>query len=324
MGGAGQSRPVFLWWSVANNAGVERDRERGSWLLARGLRIDLASPCVMAILNLTPDSFSDGGALPTIEAALAAAARAVDDGARILDLGGESTRPGAAAVAEAEQIARVVPVVAAIRHAGGTLGEAPISIDTTRAAVARAALEAGADVVNDVSGGTDDPAMLPLVAARRVGVVLMHRAKRPDQDSYSDAYAEPPVYGDVVREVKDYLQHRLAAALAAGIPAESIVIDPGLGFGKTVEQNLELVARTGELMTLQRPVLSGASRKSFVGRISVEGPSEPGVRLAGSLAVTVAHYLEGASIFRVHDVAEQVAALRIAEAVRRAGSRLGT
>ncbi len=276
----------------------------------------------MAILNLTPDSFSDGGSYPTVETAVAAAARAVADGAHILDLGGESTRPGAASVAEAEQIARVVPVIRAIRAAGRALGEIPISIDTTRAAVASAAVDAGADAVNDTSGATDDANMLKLVAERGAGIVLMHRLRAPARDSYSDAYSQAPQYRDVVLEVRAFLAGRIEAAEAAGIAPESIVIDPGLGFGKSVEQNLELIARTGELLALGPPVLSGASRKSFVGRVSFGAASEPRARLAGSLAISVAHFLAGASIFRVHDIAEQAQALRAAEAVRRAARPL--
>lgn len=282
----------------------------------------LDSPCVMAILNLTPDSFSDGGSYPTVEAAVAAAARAVADGAHILDLGGESTRPGAASVAEAEQMARVVPVIHAIRRAGGALAEIPISVDTTRSSVAAAGLDAGADAVNDTSGAMDDEAMLRLVAERGAGIVLMHRLRAPAGDSYSDAYAQAPQYGDVVGEVREFLAGRIAAAEAAGIDPGSVVIDPGLGFGKGVEQNLELISRTGELLSLGRPVLSGASRKSFVGRVSHGGTSEPRARLAGSLAVSVAHFLAGASIFRVHNIVEQAQALRAADAVRRAARPL--
>lgn len=293
--------------------------EPRSWSLANGRRLTLDAPCVMAILNLTPDSFSDGGSLPTVESAVQAAARAVQDGASILDVGGESTRPGAGAVSESEQIARVVPVVAAIRRAGGALRTVPISIDTTLSGVAWAALDAGADAINDVSAGTDDPGMLALAAQRGAGIVLMHRLRAPAEDSYSDAYSRPPEYGDVVRDVREWLRGRMAAAGAAGISAGAVVIDPGLGFGKTVEQNLALIARTGELLILGPPVLSGASRKSFVGRVSVGVGSEPRLRMAGSVAMSVAHLLAGASIFRVHDVAEHAAALRAAAAVRRAG-----
>jgi dihydropteroate synthase len=278
----------------------------------------------MAILNLTPDSFSDGGRLPTVRDALIAAAKAVEDGAAMLDLGGESTRPGAVSVADDEQISRVVPVVRAIRSAGGALDGIPISVDTTRASVAVAALEAGADAVNDTSAGTDDPEMFAAVARTGAGIVLMHRARPPAEDSYSDRYLRPPRYVDVVDEVGMYLRGRLAAAASAGIAPESVVIDPGLGFGKSVEQNLELIGRTGELLRLGRPVVSGASRKSFVGRVSTGTTSQPRDRLAGSLAVTVAHRLAGASIFRVHDIAEQSAALRVAEAVQRAEKRVAT
>jgi dihydropteroate synthase len=269
----------------------------------------------MAILNCTPDSFFDGGVFPNLEAALAAAERAVDEGADLLDIGGESTRPGAARVEAAEQVRRTIPLIRAIRARNGSLGSIPITIDTTLAEVARAALDAGADAINDVSAGIDDPGMLALAASRGAGIVLMHRLRTPPADAYSDQYREPPVYRDVVADVAEYLSARTQAAERAGIPREGIVLDPGLGFGKTVEQNFELVRRTGELCGLGYPVLSAASRKSFVGKAQGMAVSEPGQRLPGSIAFSIMHYGAGARIFRVHDVAEQVRALRAAHAI---------
>ncbi|MCC6659825.1 MAG: dihydropteroate synthase [Phycisphaerales bacterium] len=262
----------------------------------------------MAILNLTPDSFHDGGVLAGPDAALRAATRAVADGAAVLDIGGESTRPGAAPVSTAEQMARVVPAIRAIREAGL---RTPISVDTTRSGVARAALDAGADAVNDTSAGLDDDAMFPLAAERGAGLILMHRPRRPRDDSYSDRYADPPRYGDVVAEVRDHLARRAASAAAAGVDPGAIVLDPGLGFGKTVGQNLELIRRTGEIAALGYPVLSGLSRKSFTGVAAGLAGSVPGERLGGTLALSIAHLRAGASIFRVHDVAEHVHALAI-------------
>ena len=264
----------------------------------------------MAILNLTPDSFSDGGAYPTVQAAVEAASRAAAEGADILDLGGESTRPGAARVPADEQIRRVIPVLTAIR--AGRLAAIPISIDTTLSPVAAAAIEAGATIINDVSAGTEDPAILNLAAMHRTGLVLMPRRAPPGKDSYSDRYAEPPRYVDVVHAVREFLASRAALAESRGVARSSIILDPGLGFGKTVEQNLELIRRTPELAMLGYPILSGVSRKSFVGRAARMETSMPAERLAPSIALTVAHYFAGASIFRVHDVAPAVQALRAA------------
>lgn len=284
------------------------------WRVSRNKSIDLATPCVMAILNVTPDSFSDGGKLLVPHQAADAAAGAVAAGAKVLDIGGESTRPGAAAVSADEQMQRVVPAIVAIRGRGGTLAEVAITVDTTSAAVAEAALDAGADAVNDQSAGLDDAGMLGLCAARGCGIVLMHRARKAAADAYSDKYGavgtQAPHYSDVVAEVGAFLRQRAEAALAAGIGREQVVLDPGLGFGKTVEQNLALIRGTAKLAELGFPVLSGVSRKSFTGRVSLERDSEPGERLEGTLALSVLHAWFGASIFRVHDVAEHVAALR--------------
>lgn len=271
----------------------------------------------MAILNATPDSFSDGGRHLDPARAAAAAARFVADGADMLDVGGESTRPGAARVDEAEQIRRVVGVIEAVRTAGVAV---PISVDTTRRAVAEAALDAGADAINDVSGGEEDShragGTLGLAAERGCGIVLMHRLAPPGEDRFSDSYDAPPEYGDVVAEVAGYLAQRADAAVAAGCDRSAVVLDPGLGFGKTVEQNADLARETARLCSLGCPILAAASRKSFVGRLSMgpgdTEPAPPEGRLGGSVAFSIVQMLGGARLFRVHDVREQAEALRAA------------
>lgn len=266
----------------------------------------------MGILNVTPDSFSDGGAYPSPHAAAEAALRMIAQGSCAIDVGGESTRPGAMPVSAADQIARVVPVIELIRKADDRV---IISVDTTRAVVAAAALDAGADAINDVSGGLDDPALIPLAAARGAGLILMHRLVPPKRDQFSHQYAVAPVYDHpqgVVGAVRDHLADRLAHAERAGVARDRIVIDPGLGFGKSVEQNLELIRGTPDLITLGAPILSACSRKSFTGKIMV-GPSEPppppSQRVNATLALSVLHLTLGAMIFRVHDVREHAEAL---------------
>ncbi|KAA0213305.1 MAG: dihydropteroate synthase [Leptolyngbya sp. PLA3] len=278
-----------------------------TWTFA-GRSLALDRPRVMAILNVTPDSFFDGGVFTGPEAVVKAARRAQEEGADLLDIGGESTRPGAQRVGADEQIRRVVPAIQAIRAAGIGL---PISVDTTRAAVAQAAAAAGAEIINDVSGGEEDPDLLALAGERGLGLVLMHRLSPPERDSYSDRYAEAPRYADVVDEVRASLARRVAAASAAGVPGSAVLVDPGLGFGKSVEQNVELVRGTGRLLGLGAGVLSAASRKSFVGRLSLGRDSQPGERLAGSIAFSLMHLKAGARVFRVHDVGEQGRALRV-------------
>jgi len=278
--------------------------------------VPLDRPRIMAILNATPDSFSDGGLHLDPDRAAEAGARFVGEGADVLDVGGESTRPGAARVAPEVQVERVVPVIEALRARRETRDVA-ITIDTTSARVASAALDAGADGVNDVSAGLEDEGLLDLVASRGAGIVLMHRLTTPERDSYSDEYAESPAYGDVVEVVRAFLRERIGAALGAGVAARSIAIDPGLGFGKSVKQNLELIRRTGELAGLGHPVVSGASRKSFVGRVSTGGGgSPPASRVSGTVGASVCHMMSGARIFRVHDVGAHAGALRAAWAIR--------
>lgn len=268
-------------------------------------------PGIMAILNVTPDSFADGGRFASPEEAAGAAHRAAEEGAAAIDVGGESTRPGAQRVPAAEQTRRVVPVIELIRRAGPAAGLV-ITVDTTSAEVARAALDAGADAVNDVSAGLDDAEMLLLCARRGAGIILMHRLLPPAADRYSDRYDAQPRYEDVVAEVVRFLGERAAAALAAGVAPESLVVDPGLGFGKSVAQNMELIERTREIAAMGYPVLSGLSRKSFVGRVSLGRDSMPSERLAGTLALSTLHMRSGARLFRVHDVREHAAALRAA------------
>lgn len=264
---------------------------------------------IMGVVNMTPDSFSDGGQFASFEEAAQHALDLVEQGASVIDVGGESTRPGAQPVSAEEQIRRVVPTISRIR----ARSHVAISIDTTNATVAAAALDAGADFVNDVSAGTDDRDMFPLLARRGAGVVLMHRLAAPQDDSYSDRYERAPEYTDVVRAVTDFLLARAEVAMAAGIARESIALDPGLGFGKSVAQNFELVARTSELAALGYPVLVGASRKSFLGAVS--GRADPEQRIIGSVVAAVAAYGGGARIVRAHDVGAHREALLVAHAV---------
>jgi dihydropteroate synthase len=284
------------------------------WHYAASRQLPLDRPRIMAILNITPDSFFDGGSLTSPASALAAALRAVADGADLLDIGGESTRPGAPPIPPDEQQRRIIPVISAIRDAGLTI---PISIDTTLAPVASAALSAGANIINDISAGRDDADMLPLAAATGAGLILMHRPFKPASDRYSDRYAaaQKPAYDDVVADVASHLASRAAAALAAGVPRESILLDPGLGFGKSVDDNLALIRSTPVLLSLGYPILSALSRKSFVGRISLDRDSTPDERLPGTLALSILHHQAGARVFRVHDVAQHRQALAACHAI---------
>jgi dihydropteroate synthase len=286
------------------------------WPIGPDRVLSLDPFALMGVVNMTPDSFSDGGQFASVEEALAHALQLVDEGATIIDVGGESTRPGALPVSVDEQIRRVVPLIARIR----TRSNVAISIDTTSATVAHAALEAGADIVNDVSAGGDDPEMFRLVAKRGAGIVLMHRLVAPNEDSYSDRYVKEPAYGDVVRDVCDFLVERADVAINAGIARDLIAVDPGLGFGKSVSQNYELLARTSEIAALGFPVLIGASRKSFLGAVS--GRNDPEQRIIGSVVAAVAAFGGGARVVRAHDVGAHREALLVAHAVLR-GAGLG-
>ncbi|MDE0032723.1 MAG: dihydropteroate synthase [Deltaproteobacteria bacterium] len=260
---------------------------------------------VMGILNVTPDSFSDGGRYADVESAVAGGVEMARQGASIVDVGGESTRPGAAPVSAAEELERVAPVIRELRRRI----DVPISIDTYKEEVARGALAAGADMVNDVSALRFDPAMAGLVAREGVPVVLMHMKGRPRTMQIA------PRYRDVVGEVTAFLRERVAFAVGSGIAAERIVVDPGIGFGKDLDHNLALLRSLGALASLGQPVLVGLSRKAFLGRLQDTTGTES--RLAGSLAGAAAAVLAGAHMVRVHDVLETCRAVRVADAIRR-------
>lgn len=264
-------------------------------------------PVIMGIVNATPDSFSDGGAFLDPHRAIAHGVAHIAAGARIVDIGGESTRPGAAPVDPAEERRRVLPVVAGLRDAAAAAG-ASISVDTRNARTMRAAIAAGAAIINDVSALTHDPDAMAAAAESSATVILMHM--RGDPGTMQDA----PAYDDVALDVYDYLEARIAACVAAGIARSRIVIDPGIGFGKTVAHNLALLDQLTLFHGLGAPILVGASRKGFIARLSAGEP--PAARLPGSLAAALIAAGQGAHIVRAHDVAETAQALRVAAALR--------
>jgi dihydropteroate synthase len=266
-----------------------------------------SGPVVVGILNVTPDSFSDGGDFLDPEAAAEHAVAMLDEGARVLDLGGESTRPGSDPVSQEEEIQRVIPVLERIL---AVRPDALVSIDTYRAGTATAALEAGARLVNDVTALRGDPSMASVVRGAACPVILMHMQGEPK------TMQKEPHYTDVVREVRDFLAQSAEYAIAAGIGPESVIVDPGIGFGKNLEHNLVLLRNLDAVVDLGFPVLIGASRKSFVGRIT--GTQEARERVFGTVATTVLAYQQGATFFRVHDVRANREALAVAEAVLRA------
>ncbi len=293
---------------------MKADIARPHWRIAPERELALDRPTLMGILNITPDSFSDGGRYADVNAAVDAALDMVNEGAAIIDIGGESTRPGAQRIKPDEQRRRVVPVIEALRR----VSDVAISADTTQSEVAQAALDAGANIINDVAAGTEDDRLMQLAADRGCGVILMHRLRPPDRDSFSTSYSESasPVYADVVADVGAFLEERAVAAQGKGVDAASIVIDPGLGFGKTVAQNCELIARIDELADCGYPVLCAASRKSF---LDPSRSIEPHRRVAGSIAAAVAMYMRGVRMYRVHDVAAHRQALAVAAAIVEAG-----
>ncbi|MHC4562669.1 MAG: dihydropteroate synthase [Planctomycetota bacterium] len=262
-------------------------------------------PIVMGILNVTPDSFSDGGQFFSPAEAVAQAQAMIDQGADVIDIGPESTRPGSERVTPAEQIERIEQILPAVTEAG-----AVVSIDTTSAQVAEFALDAGAAMINDVSAGRDDPDILALAAERRVPICLMHMLGEPK------TMQKAPRYGDVVADVSGFLVERVDAARSAGVAAERIIVDPGVGFGKLLAHNLSLLARIDQLAAIGYPVLVGPSRKRFIGELT--GTGTPADRVAGTLAACVICWQGGASIFRVHDVAPTVQALTVAQAIANA------
>jgi dihydropteroate synthase len=281
------------------------------YLAGRTCRISLDRPRIMGVVNVTPDSFSDGGRYFTPDSAVRRGRDLAAEGADLLDIGGESTRPGAAPVSAQEEIDRVVPVIEALRREI----DLPLSVDTTKAAVARAAISAGAEFINDISGLRLDPEMLQAAAAGGAGVFLMHTRGRPEE-MQRDTF-----YRDLIGEVVAYLGDSLAMAATAGICAEKLAIDPGIGFGKSAEGNLEILRRLQDLAVLGRPILLGTSRKSFIGRLL--GQPDPGQRLAGTLATVALGVAGGAHFFRVHDVRAARETALVAWAVCRRASSQG-
>jgi dihydropteroate synthase len=266
------------------------------------------APVIMGVVNVTPDSFSDGGLFLDADAAVEHGRRLASEGADILDVGGESTRPGAEPVTEDQEIGRILPVVQRLAEDAGA-PKVRISIDTTKSGVARAALDAGAAIVNDVSAFRFDPALAGLVAEARADCCLMHMLGEPR------TMQRDPRYDDVVSEVKAFLEERLAFAKGEGVAEERVWLDPGIGFGKTVEHNLELLRRLDEIVAIGRPVVIGTSRKSFLGKLA--GDRDEGERLPGTIATNVLALERGATVFRVHDVAQNADALAVAAATFR-------
>lgn len=280
------------------------------WRLARRTLIVGKRTLLMGILNVTPDSFSDGGQFFAIEKALRRAEEMIADGADILDIGGESTRPGANAIEAEEEIRRVVPVIECLVK----ITKIPVSIDTTKAAVARAALDAGAEIVNDVSGLRFDPHLADIVAEKNAGLVLMH-----SRGTMKTMHGLAPV-ADILSEVTRSLHESIAEAMRRGVLREQIAVDPGIGFGKSFEQNLELIARLDELVKefALYPMLVGTSRKSFIGRILDDAPASE--RVYGTMATVAAAVLAGANVIRVHDVRAARDTVRVCDCLRHAAS----
>lgn len=272
------------------------------YLQCRNKRLSLDRVAIMGVVNVTPDSFSDGGLWLDPDAAVKHALQMHEDGADIIDVGGESTRPGASDVPEEEELRRILPVVRGIRAASDVL----ISIDTRKAGVARRAVEAGADIINDTMGEPTDGSIDPVAADTGAAIVLMHSRGTPA------TMRQLTEYDDVVMHVRGFLENRALELESKGVPHASIAVDPGIGFAKTPAQNLSLLRRLREITDLERPVLIGTSRKSFIGAI-LDLPE--GERLEGTLATTVASVMAGVSIVRVHDVQPALRAVRMAEAI---------
>jgi dihydropteroate synthase len=258
---------------------------------------------IMGVLNVTPDSFSDGGNFSSPEKAIERGVRMVAEGADIIDIGGESTRPGAEPVTVGEELGRVIPVIKELR---GKI-DVPISIDTSKAEVARGAIRAGATIVNDVTGGRADNEMLPLIAGTKSAFIIMHMQGTPR------TMQSQPQYEDVVSEVADFFRQQYARAIVCNIDPMTIAFDPGIGFGKTLDHNLELLAQLERLRAHDRPFVIGVSRKSFLGKLA--NSPEMTDRLAPAVALTSLLRVRGADVFRVHDVKESLSALRVAEAI---------
>lgn len=277
----------------------------GQWQLARRSLTYSERTLIMGVLNVTPDSFSDGGEFFSFDQAIAQAERMISEGADIIDIGGESTRPGSDFVSEEEELRRVIPVIERLAARGAV----PISIDTTKSIVARAALQAGAEIINDISGLRFDVALAEVAAQARAGLVLMHSRGTP-----KDMQQLPPV-ADIMSEVINGLTESVAIAERLGVAREAIAIDPGIGFGKTVEQNCEVIAKLDKLAVefSDLPILIGTSRKSFIGKLLTGAAADE--RLYGTIATVVASVMNGAHIVRVHDVKPAAEAIRVVDAV---------
>ncbi len=259
----------------------------------------------MGILNVTPDSFSDGGQYNTLQSALSQAQYMINHGADIIDIGGQSTRPGAEEISYTEEFERVIPIIKAIREQFSI----PISIDTTRAKIAEKAIAAGADLINDISGGTFDPEMFNLAARVDVPIILMHMRGKPEN------MQQMTNYQDLVPDILDFLGLQLQKAIACGVDSEKIIIDPGIGFAKTFEQNIQLLRRLSDFKVLGVPILIGTSRKSFIGKIINQ--QDPQKRVWGTAATCCSAIMSGADILRIHDVAEIYDVSRVADTIYR-------
>jgi dihydropteroate synthase len=273
--------------------------------LADGRQLALTRPLIMGILNVTPDSFSDGGKYSSTETAVEHALKMIEEGADIIDVGGESSRPGAEPVDAEEEIKRVLPVISQLRKQG----KVPISVDTYKAVTAEAALGEGADIVNDISALRFDPNLAELAAGSRVPVILMHMLGVPRTMQAN------PTYEDCVAEIKQFFDVRIRFAMNAGIDKSKLIIDPGIGFGKRLSDNLDILADLREFRSFGLPVMIGASRKRFIGMLHHTG-SPADHRLGGSIATAVTAVINGADIVRVHDIAETVEALKVVQAIR--------
>ena len=259
----------------------------------------------MGILNVTPDSFSDGGEFEGVNSALTHAQKMIENGADIIDIGGQSTRPGAEQISLDEELKRVIPIIKVIREQATI----PISIDTTSAEVARSAIEAGADIINDISGGTYDENMFSTAAQLEVPIILMHLKGTPQtMQSLTN-------YGDLITEIKTFLEQQINKAIALGIPQSNIIIDPGIGFAKNTAQNIQLIQQLSQFKTLNAPILIGVSRKSFIGKIT--GQNNPKDRLWGTAAACCGAIANGADIIRVHDVAQMCDVAKVADTIWR-------
>ncbi len=290
-----------IMWPMASEQALQI---RGRLLLSGG------GPFVFGVLNVTPDSFSDGGRYAGASEAIDAGVRLAEEGADVIDIGGESTRPGSRPVPADEQIRRTQPVIAELARRFGPAGPG-LSIDTRLAKVARAALDAGATIINDITALRDDEALAPVAASRGAGVILMHMQGTPA------TMQQCPTYRNVVAEVREFLAERIAAAVAAGVGRQRILVDPGIGFGKTTTHNLEILRHAGEFRNLGVPVLIGPSRKRFIGEVL--GIPEPIKRLYGTLAAVAACILAGVECVRVHDVAACRQVADVCAAIRTAG-----